>query len=146
MNRKDLMKPVPMRPFNKDELPKLPTEIWLIIYNLKKDIEEYESKLTNKELIDLRMSQGWTRPKAHQGNWIEKNRIRKINEYNKLNIYKRLLFQIGMVEYPELEGLDPKRAAPSAMFNYSRPSPRRNSNSPRIREITSGGSIKRRDL
>ena len=95
MNRKDLMKPVPMRPFNKDELPKLPTEIWLIIYNLKKDIEEYESKLTNKELIDLRMSQGWTRPKAHQGNWIEKNRIRKINEYNKLNIYKRLLFQTG---------------------------------------------------
>ena len=147
MSRKALMKPVPMRPFNKYELPQLPTEIWIIIFNLKKEIEAFEASLTDQELIELRQSQGWTRYPEHIGDWIDKKRIRKIEDYNKLSFYKRLLFQLGMVEYPELDGLDPKRAAPSAIFNYTKPTPRRTKSSPRITELntnTNGGSIKKK--
>lgn len=136
--RYNLMKPLPLKPFKKSELPYLPPEMWLIIMKLKEDIEEYERNLTDEQLFQRRLMQGWTIPESQQGNWIEKLKQKRVEEYNKMSIYKRLLWQMGLFENPEIEKMDPKRSRLSRVFDYS---PYRKNSSPRI-EVLNGGSKK----
>ena len=137
--RSNLMKPMPIKQFRKSNLHHLPPEIWIIINKLKKDIEEYERNLTDEQLFQRRLLQGWTIPESHQGNWIEKLKQNKVEEYNKMSIYKRLLWQIGLFENPKIENLNPERAKLSSIFNYS--PYRKNNSSPRF-EVLNGGSKK----
>ena len=58
--------------------PQLPQELWDIINKFVQQIEAYEKTLTNKELYDLRIRQGWTVPKEQQGDWIERNYQKKM--------------------------------------------------------------------
>jgi len=57
--------------------PQLPQELWDIINKFVKQIEVYEKNLTNRELYDLRILQGWKHPKEYQGNWIERKYQKK---------------------------------------------------------------------
>jgi hypothetical protein len=141
--RSNLMKPMPIMPYNKDKLPYLPTEILLIIMKIKEDIEDYEKTLTDKELFQRRLTQGWTIPESHKGNWIERSKQKRVEEYNKMSIYKRLLWQIGLFENPEIERLDPERAKLSKVLDYT---PYRHTNDlPRF-ESLNGGSKKLKRL
>jgi hypothetical protein len=141
--RSNLTKPLPLKSFKKSELPYLPTEMWLIIMKLKEDIEEYERNLTDEELFQRRLMQGWTIPESHRGNWIEKLKQKRVEEYNKMSIYKRLLWQMGLFENPEIEKMDPERARLSRVLNYSPYQP--NTETPRF-EVLNGGSKKIKKL
>lgn len=117
--RSNLLKSIPIKYFDKTKLPMLPPEIWLIIIKLKRDIEEYERGLSDEELFQRRLKQGWTIPESQQGNWIERNRRKKINEYNRMSYYKRLLWHVGLLNNPKLENFNSKRSYLSRILDYS---------------------------
>ena len=70
-------------------------------------------------MFNLRISQGWTIPESHRGNWIERLKKKRVEEYNNMSVYKRLLWQMGLFENPNIENLDPERARLSRVLDYS---------------------------
>lgn len=140
--RSNLMKSLPIKQFDKTKLPRLPHEMWLIIMRLKKEIEDYEKGLSDEELFQRRLKQGWTIPESQQGNWIERNRKKKIDEYNRMGYYKRLLWQVGLFNNPELENWNSKRSNLSRMLDYSEYNEEKNE--PRFEVLNAGSkSIKK---
>ena len=125
----NLMKPLPLKSFKKSDLPYLP-KMWLIIMKLKEDIEEYERNLTDEQLFQRRLMQGWTIPESHRGNWIEKLKQKRVEEYNKMSIYKRLLWQMGLFENPEIEKMILKESVYQEFLITHQD--RKNNSSPRI--------------
>ena len=93
--------------------PQLPPEIWLIIMKTKRDIEEYERTLTTQELVQRRLTQGWT--PAVKGNWIEKSKQKKWNE---MSVLKRILWKLGVVEEQKLTLWDSDQTQLSKILKY----------------------------
>ena len=93
--------------------PQLPPEIWFIIMKMKRDIEEYERTLTTQELVQRRLTQGWT--PAVKGNWIEKSKQKKWNE---MSVLKRILWKLGVVEEQQLTFWDSDKTQLSKIMKY----------------------------
>ena len=110
---KDGLSQTMMLPRTRDP-PQLPPEIWLIIMKTKRDIEEYERTLTTQELVQRRLTQGWT--PAVKGNWIEKSKQKKWNE---MSVLKRILWKLGVVEEQQLTFWDSDKTQLSKMLEYT---------------------------
>ena len=105
--------------------PQLPQELWDIINKFVQQIEAYEKTLTNKELYDLRIRQGWTVPKEQQGNWIERNYQKK---WDTLDGPSRIKWYLGLGDNKlQFKNWDSKRttAGQLAIRGSTKPSPKK---------------------
>ena len=85
---------------NKD-LPLLPPEVWMIIFDIRDAIISYENSLP----MDIRWNMGW-RPENYQyktANWIEEG---KLKYWLKMSILKKICWKIGFIEDNKLEYWD----------------------------------------
>ena len=96
---------------NKD-LPYLPPELWLMIFNIRDDIIEYENNLP----MEIRWNRGW-RPKNYPyktANWIEEG---KINYWLNMSFLKKILWKLGAINIDKLEYWDKDPSWSSIVLN-----------------------------
>ena len=86
---------------NADMCPRLPPEIWDIIFKMKKNIENYEKILNTYQLYQRRLDEGW-KP-LHQGNWIYQSQKKK---WNQMYFIEKILWQFNFIEVPKLTYVD----------------------------------------
>ena len=77
----------------------LPPEIWLIIFEIKDDIEKYEATLSPAELYHRRILQGWTVPIEQRGDWIKRNQLLR---WNTMTLYERVKWKLHLLNEPKL--------------------------------------------
>ena len=77
----------------------LPPEIWLIIFEIKAEIENYEESLSPAELYHRRILQGWTVPIEQRGDWIKRNQLLR---WNTMTIYERVKWKLHLLNEPKL--------------------------------------------
>ena len=77
------------------QLPYLPPEIWMIIFDIKKKLELRDSKLSFQEKWDL----GW-RPKNWNPEYWIKNK--QDTRWNEMTLVEKILWKIGLKDEPKL--------------------------------------------
>ena len=95
-------------------LPYLPPEIWLMIFNIRDDIIEYENNLP----MEIRWNRGW-RPKNYPyktANWIEEG---KLNYWLEMSLIEKILWKLGLRNISKLEYWNKNPSWLSIAFNQT---------------------------
>ena len=95
-----------------ENLPRLPPELWMIIFDIRDAMINYENNLP----MDTKWRMGW-RPDNYPyktDNWIEEG---KLNYWLSMSFLKKILWKFGIINVSKLEYWDNIPSWFSIVFN-----------------------------